>query len=309
MFPVGAGQDPETLRRHTFKVAKGLPRPATAQPATPAETIVAALDSTFVRSCEDGERHLEVRIGNVETATGRRQVFGAVAKADTDLAALVGGSLDAVGRTEKTTLSAFTDGCPGLRRILLEAGVAGPPTLDWFHLAMRLRHLAQIAGGLSCDCPARAQVKTAIVAEVERLHWRIWNGKAQNARITLDRIRKVTHAFKGERGHRATGVPSRKLWHALHEVDNCLRGQSARLVSYAERYRAGMRVGTSLTEGTANFLVNRRMNKAQQMRWSRRGADLLLQVGCAVYNGALGSGFGRLFEPVPVPRPELAMAA
>ena len=56
-------------------------------------------------------------------------------------------------------------------------------------------------------------------------------------------------------------------------------------------------MGTSLTEGTANFLVNRRMAKSQRMRWSRRGADLLLQVRCAVYNGALGSGFGQLFEP------------
>ena len=62
--------------------------------------ITVTLDSTFIRSCEDGERHLEVRIGNVETATGRRQVFGAVAKADTDLAALIRGNLDAVGRTK-----------------------------------------------------------------------------------------------------------------------------------------------------------------------------------------------------------------
>jgi hypothetical protein len=52
-----------------------------------------------------------------------------------------------------------------------------------------------------------------------------------------------------------------------------------------------------MTEGTANFLVNRRMNKAQQMRWSPRGADLLLQVRCAVHNGAFGHGFGNLFEP------------
>jgi hypothetical protein len=52
-----------------------------------------------------------------------------------------------------------------------------------------------------------------------------------------------------------------------------------------------------MTEGTANFLVNRRMNKAQQLRWSRRGADLLLQVRCALYNGAFGHGFGTLFEP------------
>src|ERR671939_75884 len=127
--------------------------PATAQPATPAEAIVVTLDSTFIRSCEDGERHLEVRIGNVETATGRRRVFGAVAKTDTDPAALIRGSLDAVGRTETTELTAFTDGCPGLRRILLDAGVSGLPMLDWFHLAMRLQHLTQVASTLSPDTP------------------------------------------------------------------------------------------------------------------------------------------------------------
>jgi hypothetical protein len=62
-----------------------------------------------------------------------------------------------------------------------------------------------------------------------------------------------------------------------------------------------------LTEATANFLVNRRMNKSQQMRWSRRGADLLLQVRCAVLNGKLG--FGQLFEVEVDPVTDLAMAA
>jgi hypothetical protein len=38
------------------------------------------------------------------------------------------------------------------------------------------------------------------------------------------------------------------------------------------------------------------MNKAQQMRWSRRGADLLLRVRCSVLNGKFGSGFGQLFK-------------
>ena len=104
--------------------------------------------------------------------------------------------------------------------------------------------------------------------------------------------------FRGEGSRRTTAVPSsRKLWRALREVDNYLRGQSSRLVNYAKRYRAGLRVGTSMTEGTANFLVNRRMNKAQQMRWSRRGADLLLQVRCAVYNGVFGDVFGTTFGP------------
>jgi len=70
-----------------------------------------------------------------------------------------------------------------------------------------------------------------------------------------------------------------------------------------------LRVGTAITEGAANVLVNRRMNKSQQMRWSRRGADLLLQVPCAVYNGTLGSGFGQRFQPANDPYPPMAIAA
>jgi hypothetical protein len=94
------------------------------------------------------------------------------------------------------------------------------------------------------------------------------------------------------------GVASRhaSCEHALHAVDKYLRGQAAWLVNYAKRFRAGLHVGTAVTEGMANFLVNRRMNNSQQMRWSRSGADLPLQVGCAIYNGTLGSGFGHRCE-------------
>jgi hypothetical protein len=88
-----------------------------------------------------------------------------------------------------------------------------------------------------------------------------------------------------------------------------LTGQSGWLVNYVERYRAGLRVGTTITEGSANFLVNCRMNKSQQMRWSRRGADLLLQVRCTAYNGALCSGFGQKFQPASDPNLEMVIAA
>ena len=310
VFPVDAGADPETLRRHTFKIAEALPAQVTMKPPpTGAEAIVVTLDSTFIRSCEAGERRLEVRIGNVETASGRRQVFGAVAKTDTDLAGLIRRSLDAIGRTEGTALTAFTDGCPGLRRILLDAGVEGLPILDWFHIAMRLQHLTQIAGGLSSDGPERAAAKAVIVEEVERLRWRLWNGKAKDAKVSIDRIRVVMHHFRGEPGSRRSIAPSRKLWTALQALDGYLVGQSDRLVDYGERHRAGLRVGTALTEGTVNFLVNRRMNKSQQMRWSRRGADRLLQVRCAVYNGTLGTGFGQKFLPANDPHSPMAVAA
>jgi hypothetical protein len=309
LFPVAAGNDAETLRCHTLKIGADLRDQPAVRPDAAAPAITVTLDSTFIRSCEDGERHLEVCVGNVETQSGGRQVFGAVAKADTDIKVLICRSLDAVGRTEDTVLSAFTDGCSGLRRILADAGVTEAAMLDWFHIAMRLQHLEQIASALSVDDPARVAAKAVIVEEVERLHWRLWNGKATDARISIDRIRAVMHHFQGEEGQRKSLAPSRKLWTALHALDGYLAGQSDWLVNYAERHRGGLRVGTAITEGTANFLVNRRMNKSQQMRWSRRGADLLLQVRCAVYNGTLGSGFGQRFYPANDPLPQAAVAA
>ncbi|HTW70331.1 MAG TPA: hypothetical protein VME47_10620 [Acetobacteraceae bacterium] len=215
---------------------------------------------------ENGESRFDARVDNVETKAGGRQVFGSVAKAGTDIEGLIRKTLEAVGNTSDTVLTAFTDGCPGLRGILADAGVLGPPILDWFHIAMRLQHLKQISDSLAAGDPARAAAKAVIITEVERLRWRIWNGKAKNAGKSIDRIRAVMHHFQGERDSRKSIAPSRKLWTALRAPNRYLISQSAWLVNYAERHRAGLRVGTAITEGTANFLVNRRMNKNQQMR-------------------------------------------
>lgn len=311
LLPVDCGRSPETLRGHTLKAGERLldADPGPVKPAAPVQAIDGVLDSTFIRSREKGERHLEVRAGSVETGRGGRRFFGAVAKAGSDIAALIRRSLEAIGRTSDTEVTAFTDGCSGLRSVLADAGVAKPPILDWFHIAMRLQHVKQAAAGLSTDNAARAQAKTMIVGEAERLRWRIWNGKAKNARRTINRIRKVMHAFQGECGGRTGGAPSRRLWTALREADRYLSGQSEGLVNYAKRHRSGLRVGTAVAEGAANFLVNRRMNKSQQMRWSRRGADLLLQVRCAVYNGTFGAESARLFDLGSSSPPQLAKAA
>jgi hypothetical protein len=74
---------------------------------------------------------------------------------------------------------------------LKDRGVTQSPMLDWFHIAMRLNHLERVAGVLSADDAGRTAAKAVIVNEVERLCWRLWNGKATNARIIIDRIRVV----------------------------------------------------------------------------------------------------------------------
>jgi hypothetical protein len=157
-------------------------------------------------------------------------------------------SLTAVGQTDGTELTAFTDGCSSRRSSLVEAGVIAPPLLDGFHIALRLHPAETTAGTLPINTPERENAKTVIVTQIDRLHGRIWNGKAKDARITLERIRAVMPAFRGEQGGRQREPSSRRLWTALGEIDRYLSSQSAWLVNDAERHRAGLRVGTALTE-------------------------------------------------------------
>jgi len=88
----------------------------------------------------------------------------------------------------------------------------------------------------------------------------------------------------------------RALMTGLHELKQYIGNNAGTLINYQRRQQAGLRVSSCGAESTVNFLINRRMNKSQQMRWSRRGADLLLQVRAAVLNGE----FDALLKPESV---------
>src|SRR3712207_281837 len=100
----------------------------------------------------------------------------------------------------------------------------------WFHIAMRLQHLEQTAAALSSDTPARQEAKAVIVAEADRLRWRLWNGKAKDAQANIERIRAAIHHFRGEPDSRRSIAPSRKLWTALLALDRYLVSQDRKSV-------------------------------------------------------------------------------
>jgi hypothetical protein len=166
-LPVEVGITHETLRGCTLKLGKEVRDAAVIQPVVAASAITVSVDSTYIRSCEDGQRHLEVCLGNVETANGARQVFATVTKTDTSIETLIRRSLAEIGKTADAEITAFTDGCPGLRSILVNAGITKPPGLDWFHIAMRLQHAEKTAGSLPGDTSERENARAVIVAEVD----------------------------------------------------------------------------------------------------------------------------------------------
>ena len=74
------------------------------------------------------------------------------------------------------------------------------------------------------------------------------------------------------------GPEQRKLCKAVGEFGGYLRANAASIPNYSERDRVGEVISSSLAESTINQVVSKRMVKKQQMRWTPRGAHLLLQV-------------------------------
>ena len=63
------------------------------------------------------------------------------------------------------------------------------------------------------------------------------------------------------------------------------------IIDYATARRGEEPISTAITESTVQWLLHRRMNAQQQMRWSPRGAHLMLKVRTSVVNGTLSRDY------------------
>jgi hypothetical protein len=65
--------------------------------------------------------------------------------------------------------------------------------------------------------------------------------------------------------------------------------------NYGDRFRNGETISSAFVESTVNQVVSKRFVKKQQMRWTKRGAHLLLQVRTRTLNNDLRSTFSRWY--------------
>src|SRR5215210_5496982 len=86
-----------------------------------------------------------------------------------------------------------------------------------------------------------------------------------------------------------------KLLKTGRELNGYLKANRDYLVNYGERYRNGERISTGFAESTVNQLLSHRFVKKQQMKWSRRGAHMLLQVRIKVVDNDLDKIFCRWY--------------
>ncbi|MEA2588576.1 MAG: hypothetical protein QOH66_1503 [Actinomycetota bacterium] len=90
-------------------------------------------------------------------------------------------------------------------------------------------------------------------------------------------------------------LAQRKLVKALGEFGGYIGANAGSIPNYGERQRSGEAISNAFVESAVNQVVSKRMVKKQQMRWSQRGAHLLLQIRTRVLNEDLAGDFRRWY--------------
>ena len=112
--------------------------------------------------------------------------------------------------------------------------------------------------------------------------------------VSLARQRLPCSANR-RRPHHRRRRRSGKLAKAGREFGGYLAANASAIPNYGERRLAGEIISTSFAESAVNQVISKRMVKKQQMRWSPRGAHLLLQIRTRVLNDTLADDYGRWY--------------
>ena len=180
----------------------------------------------------------------------------------------------------------LTDGGDEIKALTELISPCGEHVLDWFHIAMRLTVLGQYAKGVAQLDEAEG---TRLLADLERIKWRLWHGDIHRA---LEEIRRP----RGRRGRARARLPEPGAVQAGDaRVRVYIAENAGSIINYGERYRAGERISTAFVESTVNTVIGKRFAKKQQMQWTPRGAHLLLQTRTRALDGTLRAMFERWY--------------
>ena len=275
--------------------------------------IVVGLDGGYVHSSQQRSRAdgwFEVIAGKAIPAEGRPACFGYVQTYDTKPKRRLFEVLRSQGMQANQQVTFLTDGGEDIRDLPCYLNAQAEHLLDWFHLTMRITVMTNMAKSLPPPRPGPeppdeppADLAGEISTQLQRLKWFCWHGNVFRALQTVDDL-----IFDLD----TTGpvpIEQVRLLKAVREFDAYLRANAGRIPNYGERQRAGEAISTAFTESAVNQVISKRMVKKQQMRWTPRGAHLLLQVRTRVLNDQLAGDFHRWYPGLHQPPDPAALAA
>lgn len=242
-----------------------------AQLPRPEMPLTVGIDGGYVRSSEhpsDPQRSFEIITGKSIADDGSSKCFGLVHRYDEKPKRRVFEVLKSQGMQMNQQVTFLSDGGDTVRDLQLYLNPQAEHVLDWFHITMRITVMNQMAKGVKAH---DEDMGTEALNLLESLKWYLWHGNVCRA---LQKIEDLSVWLDTDKA----SPEQRKLLKTVEEFNTYITNNRPFIPNYGERYRNGERISTAFVESTVNQVISKRMVKKQQMRWSWKGAHLLLQV-------------------------------
>jgi hypothetical protein len=240
------------------------------------------------------EGWFEVIVGKSMPEEGKAKCLAFVNKYDTRPKRRLFELLKSQGMQPNQLVTFLSDGGDTVRNLPQRLNPESEHWLDWFHITMRLTVMGQMAKGIGSEINRPQELEenedvnvdpASIEKSLERVKWFLWHGNVYRALEVIEDLGYRLESIEG------SSEKQRKLLKAVKEFGNYIGANQSFIPNYGDRYRHGETISTAFVESAVNYVVSKRMVKKQQMRWSERGAHLLLQVRTQVLNEDLQTTF------------------
>ena len=141
------------------------------------------------------------------------------------------------GHGEVTVLS---DGAEIMKRLPQALPQPTAHIIDWFHIAMKIQPLQQVADHVARWHDAGASEMAYVDADVRSLKWKLWHGQTDRA---LEQLETMTSDLAKLRER--DNLSAARLLHLAHPLLTYVRSNKSAIINYGARYRSGRRIATS----------------------------------------------------------------
>ena len=299
------------LGEEQFQFIKGCPDEWRRQPR-PEPPLTVGLDGCYVHASDQKSRTegwFEVITGKSVKADGDAKVFAFVNKYDAKPKRRLYEVLKSQGLQMNQQVVFLSDGGDTVRSLQRYLSPESEHLLDWFHITMRLTVMKQMTKGIIKELAAQknqkkpqkeadesenTDVPAQLLKQLESIKWHLWHGNVTEALALIYDVNVDLEIWE------ENPTNKKKLLKLVCEFENYIRANGAFIPNYGERYRHNETISTAFVESTVNYVISKRFVKKQQMRWTQRGAHLLLQTRVQVLNDDLRKTFGRWFQGMSV---------
>ena len=299
------------LGEEDFQFIKGCPDEWGRQPR-PEPPLTVGLDGGYVHASDQKSRTegwFEVITGKSVKADGDAKVFAFVNKYDSKPKRRLYEVLKSQGLQMNQQVVFLSDGGDTVRSLQRYLSPESEHLLDWFHITMRLTVMKQMTKGMIRELAAQknqkkpqkeadesenSDVPAQLLKQLESIKWHLWHGNVTEALALIYDVNVDLEIWE------ENPTNKKKLLKLVCEFENYIRANGAFIPNYGERYRHNETISTAFVESTVNYVISKRFVKKQQMRWTQRGAHLLLQTRVQVLNDDLRKTFGRWFQGMSV---------